>query len=171
MRIIDRPSDFVLKIWGKQQIRDDMSYRPLKYIRQLSADTGKLLFNMLTGELVLLSPDEDSCFSENPDLSEVVARQLIEKWFLVPDDTNDVNLSKQFTSLFQSINSIYSAPKINSFTILPTTDCNARCFYCYPFSVFSLLRCVLRRSFLPISCLTARRAVSVFCNISAMRRL
>lgn len=131
MQIIDPQSDFILKAWAKQPFKENAQYRPLKYIRQMLVKEGLLVFNVLTGEMILLDENEKDLFEKKSNASTDLAKKLIEKWFLVPEDTIDSDISKQMIALFQSINSIYSEPKLNSFIILPTTDCNARCFYCY----------------------------------------
>lgn len=131
MQIIDAQSDFLLKAWAKQPFKENTLYRPLNYIRQIPLENGLLLFNMLTGEMIELDENEKKIFLGNLNFSIDFLRILVEKWFLVPEGTVDADISKQMTALFQSINSIYSEPKIKTFIILPTTDCNARCFYCY----------------------------------------
>lgn len=131
MKIIEELQPLVGQTLGKQKLKENTNYRRLTYIRQVDADEGKLLFNLLTGEMLLLSREEMDVFYNCKNIDNELAKTLIEKWFLVPEDTDDAKLSQQFVFLVNSINNIYSAPKINSFTILPTTDCNARCFYCF----------------------------------------
>ena len=56
---------------------------------------------------------------------------LISKWFLVPIENDDVKMALQFTDLMIMLNRNIKKPAITTYRIHPTTDCNARCFYCY----------------------------------------
>lgn len=49
---------------------------------------------------------------------------LIKNGFLVPDGCNEL---REFTSTIK----LEEKSNINFFTIIPTTSCNAKCFYCY----------------------------------------
>ena len=55
--------------------------------------------------------------------------ELISHWFLVPEDHDDYKLSQQLKHVAR----LMEAPKphITGYTIMTTSDCNARCFYCY----------------------------------------
>ena len=54
---------------------------------------------------------------------------LHERWFTISEDQNE----KDLTELVRWVRaSLRREPKhITQYTILTTTDCNARCFYCY----------------------------------------
>lgn len=131
MQIVDKKSDFILKIWSKQPVFNEKKYRKLTYIREIDTKDGYLLFNLITGEMILLDADEKKKFKTPTDISDSFVLFLIKNWYLVPEDNNDLALSKKFDAISKMVNAVYTAPKISGFTILPTTDCNARCFYCY----------------------------------------
>lgn len=131
MIVVDKPSEYLKKILPKQKKRDGVVYRPLKYTRKYDFGEETILFNMLSGEVLLLDNSEVGCFLHPDNIDSSVENKLIEKWFLVPEYTDDCKLSKQLTAVIQNLNSLYTNPKLKSFIILPTTDCNARCFYCY----------------------------------------
>ena len=131
MEIIEEKSDFILKIWPNQPICTNKTYRKLKYIREIETKYGYLLFNLIIGEMVLLDSNEKEKFFNPVDLTDEFTLYLIKNWYLVPFDNDDLAISKKLISICKSINSVYTAPKIKTFTILPTTDCNAHCFYCY----------------------------------------
>ena len=131
MKIIEKPSEYFLSVWPKQNFNGNTTYRPLKYIRNVTVKDGILWFNMLSGEIILFSNEEAERYSKTSQISDQTAKELVEKWFLVPEDNNDSKLSKQLVSLFESLNCISLSSKLSTFIILPTTDCNARCFYCY----------------------------------------
>lgn len=131
MRIIDKPTDYFLKIWPEQPIKENTVYRPLKYLRKIKAGDETVVFNILSGEIILLEKGEEGLLCPTGDISGENTKLLIKKWFLVPEGTDDSEISDKLTWLIENLNSIYTAPRINTFVILPTTDCNARCFYCY----------------------------------------
>ena len=131
MRIIDKPTEYFLKIWPEQPIKENTAYRPLKYLRKIKAGDETVVFNILSGEIISLEKGEEGILCSTGDISDENTKLLIKKWFLVPEGTDDSEISDKLTWLIENLNSIYTAPRINTFVILPTTDCNARCFYCY----------------------------------------
>ena len=109
------------RLLRKQRVADGGPYRLLTYCVSLSVDAGLLVYNTLSCEMVLLQGDEVRDILSLP--------YLVEHWFLVPQNFDDRKLARQYRHIHALI-----APKgkyINNYTILTTTDCNARCFYCY----------------------------------------
>lgn len=134
MKKIDGESGIILQLLGKQKISENLNYRPLKYVRKIEVPEGQILFNSLTGEMILLECAENSAFSFGADIKNPTTAILIEKWFLVPENHLDNKLSKEVLSFIQSLNTTNKSKKLKTFVILPTTDCNARCFYCFELS-------------------------------------
>ena len=95
--------------------------RLLHYCLPVEVPEGVLLFNTLTRELLLLSQEEFAGATENP--------VLWEKRFVVPEGTDE----KKLVDLVRWVQKSMKKPpkRITAYTILTTTDCNARCFYCY----------------------------------------
>ena len=120
MQIISPASEAVLKIL-KQFKSGGAIYRPLDYCVEQPVEGGMLLFNLLTRELVLLTAEE---YAHRDGLAE-----LKERWFLVPEDANE----KEYADLVKWVlsNRQKKTKNITGYTIFPTTDCNARCFYCF----------------------------------------
>ena len=117
-----KPFDKLLK---KQRIKDGEQYRPMYYVVEQPVDEGLLLYHTMTKALVLLTPEEADIYKTNP----AALPQLIEQWFLVPSSHDDRLLSRQIRDVAKMLKKKTNA--ITSYTILTTTDCNARCFYCY----------------------------------------
>ena len=121
MQIIIPTASLNKLIFGKQTRSDGQSYRLMTYVVQCHVADGLLLYNTLTCSLLLLTPDE---------AADVTAqKELIDRWFLVPQEHDDLNFcrkARQMAALLKP-----AAKNIVSYTILPTTGCNARCFYCY----------------------------------------
>ena len=117
-----KPFDQLLK---KQKMTAGLNYRPMYYVVELPVDEGLLLYHTMTKALLLLSPEEAETYKTNP----TALPQLVEQWFLVPQSHDDRLLSRQIRDVAKMLEKTSDA--ITHYTILPTTDCNARCFYCY----------------------------------------
>lgn len=136
MEILKKANSQVEKIWGKQK-RKEEKYRLLSYTVQTKSEAGDLLYNVISGELLLLSEEEKAFLDGFPgELPEELpagtlaqtGETLIEKHFLVPLSYDEGKTVKQLRKLY----SVMKKKKdISGYTILPTTYCNARCFYCY----------------------------------------
>ncbi|MBQ9080123.1 MAG: radical SAM protein [Clostridia bacterium] len=120
MKIISEANKMVLKILGQQKLSES-KYRLIKYCVQQRADNGFLLFNVLTRELLLLSDEEFEKLTEIDYLKD--------RWFLVPESFDDKKCADTVRWVQESTQK--KSEHITSYTILTTTDCNARCFYCF----------------------------------------
>ena len=116
------PFDQLLK---KQKMVSGQNYRPMYYVVEQPVDEGLLLYHTMTKALLLLTPEEAETYKTSP----TALTQLIEEWFLVPQSHDDRLLSRQIRDVARMLEKKTGA--ITSYTILTTTDCNARCFYCY----------------------------------------
>lgn len=86
---------------------------------------GELLYHTMTGELLLLSPEEaDEMHEANSVHDELVAR-----WYLVPEAFDEYQLAQQVRQTQRLL--VRGKPGITHYVIFTTTDCNARCPYCY----------------------------------------
>ena len=121
MKIIIPTASTFEQVVGRQKRADGERYRLMTYVVQQPVNDGLLLYNTLTCSMVLLSPDE---------VADLTAQgELIDRWFLVPQEHDDRKLCRQVRQMAALLT---LAPKVvTTYTILPTTGCNARCFYCY----------------------------------------
>ncbi len=120
MKTIVEANKTVLKILGKQKI-SQKDYRLNKHCIYVKTDDGILLLNLLTKELLILTEDE---FANIKELD-----YLKERWFLVPEGFDDKKCADTVRWVQES--TAKKSEHITSYTILTTTDCNARCFYCF----------------------------------------
>lgn len=117
-----KPFDQLLK---KQKAKEGETYRPMYYVVEQPVDEGLLLYHTMTKALILLTPEETDVYKTHPDEMS----DLIGLWFLVPQSHDDRLLCRQIRDVARMLEKKSDA--ITSYTILTTTDCNARCFYCY----------------------------------------
>lgn len=110
------------KFLSKPKRQAGEQYRLLSYIIQQPVADGLLLYNVLTRSLIHLDNEEAAHLT---DLDELVARM-----FLVPISHDDRKLCHQLKTVARMF-ATSSDHHINRFTILTTSDCNARCYYCY----------------------------------------
>ena len=101
------------------------------------------LFHTLTGALFALESDEADAL--RPDCGQSHPVKSEEEWaaslgaslyvslckahFLVPENADEASEYHYLLKLEKMLHP--TAPGYNHFTILPTTACNARCFYCF----------------------------------------
>ena len=121
MQVIIPTTSTFEQIVGRQKQTDGQRYRLMTYVVQQPVDDGLLLYNTLTCSLVLLTPDEAADITAQ--------RELIDRWFLVSEAHDDQKLCRQVRQMAALLKP--AAKTITGYTILTTTGCNARCFYCF----------------------------------------
>lgn len=121
MQIIAPAASLVNQVVGKQQRKEGQVYRLMTYVIQCPVSDGVLLYHTLTCCMVLLTNEEAAQLTTQ--------QELIDNWFLVPELHDDRMLCQQIRQTAQ----LFISPQktITGYTILTTTGCNARCFYCY----------------------------------------
>ena len=138
MRIISEANESLLTIL-RLFSNNATSVRWSQYCVHLSVDEGVLAYNLLTREMILLTLEEYDNFSAHDYLKA--------HWFVVPKTSNEKEMA-DFVKLVLK-NRQPQSDSITHYTIFTTTDCNARCFYCFE----------LGRSRVPMSCETAEKVV------------
>ena len=100
-------------------------YRPSAYCITERIPEGILLFNNLTKAMALLSEAEWEQAADGGD----PLPELVGHGFFVPIDHDDKKLCRQMRAVAKML--LPASKKITGYTIFTTTDCNARCFYCF----------------------------------------
>ena len=119
MQIISEANQNVLKILRRFRKQGPCTRR-LHYCVEEQTEDGILLFNLLTRELILLAEEEHQ--------NLLTDEYLQEHWFVVPEESKD----KEYVEVVRWVLSSRKKTKaITNYTIFTTTDCNARCFYCF----------------------------------------
>lgn len=139
MQTILPPSGNTIKILGKARSAEH-GLRWMHYVLAQPVEGGVLVFHTLTRALLLLTPEEYAAPDTLPELRD--------GWFRVPQEMNDQKYADQVRFIRRTM---WKEPEhITSYTIFTTTDCNARCFYCYE----------MGRSRIPMSDETAHKAAA-----------
>ncbi len=125
MRIVTEADALTDKIMGEQEYEEKSSYRLLSWCAFLDYENGRLLHNYMTGETLFFDAKEDF---ESSDTKKA----LIKKWFMVPEESDDVELLEELRAAMKLFD---NREGVDSYKILTTTDCNARCFYCYELGI------------------------------------
>lgn len=116
---------------GFQEYNLTQDYKMFNYCITQKIDDNMLVYNTFTSEMLLFSLDEyNSIFLYGKNDNIKVHKYLIRHWFLIPKNSNDFSITYTFLQVMRR-----SKPdmirNLFTYTILTTTDCNARCSYCY----------------------------------------
>lgn len=110
-----------------------LPFRPYLYCETMQTERGLILCNYLTSEAVLL---EETDFSGSgrelsaDNLTRDTLSYLFRHRFLVQEDHEDFKDVDQLRELARAVRRL-KFHGYQRYTVLPTTDCNARCYYCY----------------------------------------
>lgn len=126
MQVLMNPNEKTLAIIGEQPVFANKDYRFTKYCLVRDFPEGKMIYNGLTSSMVMLGHDE---ISEIGNIN--LYAFLYKNYFLVPEDFDEMKMVDIVRNRLRSpIDDLY-LNNPTTFTILTTTKCNARCFYCY----------------------------------------
>ena len=125
MKLLQEYAPTLSGLLKDQPLREGESYRLMHFVVQQPVEEGVLLYNVLTRAVLLLSPEEAQALATDP----ASVPDLVARWFAVPLPHDDRKLAREVRAVGKMLE---KRPKgISGYTILTTTDCNARCFYCY----------------------------------------
>lgn len=117
----------VMRLLGEQK-KSLTEYRMMNFCIKKEVNGRNLIYNNFTKLLAELSEEEYSALKSGEIKYSSLLDELISKWFLVPISNDDVQLCEQ---IFNLISLSSKKVGINNFVIFTTSDCNARCFYCF----------------------------------------
>lgn len=131
MRLIVGSQEHFQKLLGKQPIKRSMRYRLMRYVLIVKCDERILLLNVVTGQVVLLNEVEVELLQSLPVKYSSLIESLVRDYYLVPQDFDEHRMVFNLRKVLKSLNEAQKSKMINHYTILPTTACNARCYYCF----------------------------------------
>ena len=127
MKTIKEPKKNIELLWRSPQ-PTQARYRPMKYLLTTQVDDGLLLYNVVTSGMILLNESERALLERLPAEYCKEMGELIARHYFVTESFDEGKSVKQLRALLKK----WEPPKrVSGFTILPTTDCNARCYYCF----------------------------------------
>lgn len=100
----------------------------MKFLLRAQVEDGLLLYNVVTSEMVLLDSVEKSFFDGNAVKYNPAMDELIARRYMVPEDFDENKSVQQLRAVIKKLN---PSSRVTGVTILPTTECNARCYYCF----------------------------------------
>ena len=103
----------------------------MRYVIRVDQDNKVLLHNVVTGQLVELEQTETKMLDKLPMGFESVMEQLVADHYLVPVEYAEDEQVVKLRKILLSLTDAQRKPGIQKYTVLPTTACNARCYYCY----------------------------------------
>lgn len=121
MKIISLPIKEVIDIVGAQLIQQSCALRKSSFYYEVKEKDGYVLHNTLTKEILFV--DEEEYHDDS------IKNVLAEKWFYVPSEFDEMNFVDDIRNVIKY--TLCQPSGFVSYIILPTTDCNARCFYCF----------------------------------------
>ena len=122
MKIIHKNIALFDEVIGRQQAQTE-EMRPMNFVTSCEVADGRLLYNVLTRELILLEEGEHE---DDKSIYEYLKQQ----WFLVPQSFNEIEFERQVKGV-ERMFAATKKPIISSFTVFTTMGCNARCYYCF----------------------------------------
>ena len=81
MKTIVEPKENIVKLWGKQQIKNENTYRMMRYVMRVDDNDDVLLHNVVTGQLIVLDTAEAKMLDHLPGKYCVTMAQLIDDHF------------------------------------------------------------------------------------------
>lgn len=125
MDVVLRATKTMEQLCGAQSGVPDATWRMTAHCLRVPCDGHLLLFHTMTGCLLRLNATEAASI----DTDAALRRELAARWFLVPpgfDERKHVRDVREVLRLLKG-----AKRHVTSFTVLPTTACNARCAYCF----------------------------------------
>ena len=131
MDVLMRPNQEIMAALGKQPRLRDKEYRLNTFCLIEEIMNGKLINNTMTASLIFLTNAEFERMYEKPEKMESWQRFLYDGYFLVEKDFDEFQFIKSFREKNAPPVDDFYLEEVSEYTILTTTACNARCFYCY----------------------------------------
>ena len=127
MKTIKEGKKNIELLWHPPKVQQTM-YRSMKFLLKAKVEDGLLLYNVVTSRMVLLDEAEERLFECLPSEYSPGLDELIAKHFVVAESFEENKSVQQLRALLRKLG---PSKRVSGFSILPTTECNARCYYCF----------------------------------------
>lgn len=115
MVIIKQAYKEIRQYLGEQEYNENDTFHPSVFVVKESTLIGELLYNTFTGEIVLADKVND-------------IQYLKRNWYCISNKYDEFEILESIRKLLIDLD---DSTAISTYTIFPTTNCNARCFYCF----------------------------------------
>ena len=136
MEIIKTGDSRVAKIINRKKLSETAQYRLLLFTYLYSENGRYLIRNTLTSEIAELTEQEWDAVQQLKNtlvgydfITENGLEQLAQARYIVESEYDDIAKYQSVCFLLKTMAG--NKKGLSSYTILPTTGCNARCVYCY----------------------------------------
>ncbi len=124
----------VYKLLGYQGCFPDKTYKPSHFCIAEKVTDGYLIYHTMTREMLLMTDEEyQHLYLENWFGDCHNFRYLVRHWYLVEDSADETAMCETVKHILRNADRGNGLDKISHYTILTTTNCNARCPYCYEY--------------------------------------
>lgn len=133
MNVLRHANSNIIDYLEEQHYKEGINYRVNKYCYILEQEHYNIVYNTLTGGIIAIYPFEwDNKFI---NYKSDYVEHLFHDYFLVPEDFNEDEIIELYRNKMSKdiVSNYLDTP--DSFTILPTTECNAHCTYCYELGI------------------------------------
>lgn len=127
MEIIDKGLQIILDLISTSPIDNTLLYKKSIFNLYLPVEKGVIIYNTLTRAICLCNETE-YCKLIQGDYTDDYSTSLFSYGFLTHTDIDEMKICDQVRYV---LNGFDNQNFIDDFTILTTTNCNARCQYCY----------------------------------------
>lgn len=131
MITIAEPNVLVDRFWSINEYPENSNFRLMCYVLRVDYCNEVCLHNVVTGQLVKLNQEETKMLDSLPCKANEVMDSLIQCFFLVPVEFDEHQKVNGIRHILRYLEDCHKGRGIFTYTILPTTACNARCWYCF----------------------------------------
>lgn len=135
MEVLNQSNQMIMAFLGQNPYYKKGKYRLNKYCFIHDYKGVKLILNELTRSMVAMAENEFANIYEvekaydDPSLEYVLF--LIQNFFLVEETYDEAEKLEEIRNHLRPVIDDLYLKECYDYVILPTTTCNARCFYCY----------------------------------------
>ena len=131
MTTIVEADQHISVLWGDFKNRDSEAFRLMRYVMRVDYEKVVLLHNAVTGHLIVLDDAEAEMLETLPKPYSPEMEELVRDRFLVPEGFDEHRQVANMRKILWKLEDAQRESGIVRYTILPTTGCNARCYYCF----------------------------------------
>ena len=132
MNVIYHANKNVMLLLGQNLFFRDKEYRWNKFCQFHDLPECKLIYNHMTRAMVSMTYEEfDNVFKIFKEFKSDQIKFLFSNYFIVPVEYDEMKQTDDMRVKFRPAIDDNYLSEVYEFLILPTTGCNARCFYCY----------------------------------------